>query len=138
MFNRKFCSALTMFWFLLQETSGGVCITVPTALKWATEARTAQTRQTVPTAVASTPRPQLHLECLSSSSSFCLAVRVKASLLTTELNPDLDPSVPQFNTLSISEVTNYIILCAFNFFPLFLFSFFYCTFLTWTVRQKIR
>lgn len=109
MFNRKFFSALTMFWFLLQQTSGGACITVPTVLKWATEARMAQTRQTVPTAVDSTPRPQLHLECLSSSSSFCLAVQVKTSLLQIY-------SIPQCNTLSFSEVTNYVYFFLFLFF----------------------
>lgn len=69
--------------FLLQKTSGGVYITVPTVLKWATEAHTAQTWQTVLTTVASTPRPPLHLECLLSSSSFCLAAQVKASLHQT-------------------------------------------------------
>lgn len=132
MFNRKFFSALTMFWFLLQRTSGGVCITVLTVLKWATEARTAQIRQTVPTAVASTPRPQLHLECLSSSSSFCLAVQVKPSLLQI---------YSIINTLSISEVTNYFNLCVFYFIIFFNFIFyftflFYCTFLTWTARQN--
>ncbi len=40
----------------------------------------AHTAQTVLTAVASTPRPPLHLECLSSSSSFCLPAQVTASL----------------------------------------------------------